>query len=42
VPVELSIAIDLYRAMHMIFWLPQVEATLGLNKGGELTGKGRD
>jgi hypothetical protein len=40
VPVELPIAIDLYRAMDMIFWLPQAEVTLALNRGGELTGKG--
>ena len=26
--VELSIAIELYRAMDMTFWLPQAEATL--------------
>jgi hypothetical protein len=25
---ELAAAIDLYRAMEMIFWLPQAEATL--------------
>jgi hypothetical protein len=25
---ELSAAIDLYRAMDMIFWLPQAEVTL--------------
>jgi hypothetical protein len=24
----LTTAIDLYRAMHMIFWLPQAEAAL--------------
>jgi hypothetical protein len=27
-PVELSTAIDLYRAMDMTFWLPQAEAAL--------------
>jgi hypothetical protein len=26
--VELSTAIELYRAMDMTFWLPQAEATL--------------
>jgi Flp pilus assembly protein TadD len=25
---ELSVAIDLYRAMEMTFWLPQAEAAL--------------
>ena len=40
--VELSIAIGLYRAMDMIFWLPQAESTLAQSKGVGLTGKGRD
>jgi hypothetical protein len=26
--VELAVAIDLYRAMNMTFWLPQTEAAL--------------
>ncbi|HSF29004.1 MAG TPA: AAA family ATPase [Candidatus Tectomicrobia bacterium] len=34
---ELSIAIGLYRAMDMVFWLPQAEATLALSKGIGLT-----
>ena len=36
---ELSIAIGLYRAMDMIFWLPQAEATLAQSKGVGLPGK---
>jgi hypothetical protein len=28
VRAELSVAIELYRAMGMIFWLPQAEAAL--------------
>jgi hypothetical protein len=30
---ELAAAIDLYRAMEMIFWLPQAEAALAEVKG---------
>jgi len=30
---EISIAIDLYRAMEMIFWLPQAEAALAQVEG---------
>ena len=30
---ELSTAIDLYRAMAMIFWLPEVEAALAQVEG---------
>jgi hypothetical protein len=30
---ELSAAIDLYRAMDMIFWLPQAEAALAQVEG---------
>jgi DNA-binding winged helix-turn-helix (wHTH) protein/tetratricopeptide (TPR) repeat protein/class 3 adenylate cyclase len=40
--VALSTAIGLYRAMEMLFWLPQAEAILALTKGVELTGKERD
>ena len=35
--VELSAAIDLYRAMEMTFWLPQAEAALA--RIGEAPGK---
>jgi Flp pilus assembly protein TadD len=31
--VELSTAIELYRAMDMIFWLPQAEAALAQVEG---------
>jgi hypothetical protein len=31
--VELAAAIDLYRAMEMMFWLPQAEATLAQVEG---------
>jgi hypothetical protein len=31
--VELTTAIDLYRAMDMTFWLPQIEALLVQEKG---------
>jgi tetratricopeptide (TPR) repeat protein len=31
--VELSTAIEMYRAMDMTFWLPQAEATLAQEKG---------
>jgi tetratricopeptide (TPR) repeat protein len=31
---ELSLAIDLYRAMDMTFWLPQAEAALAQVEGG--------
>jgi hypothetical protein len=31
---ELSTAIDLYHAMEMTFWLPQVEAALAQVEGG--------
>ena len=30
---ELAVAIDLYRAMDMTFWLPQAEAALGQVEG---------
>jgi hypothetical protein len=30
---EISIAIDLYRAMEMIFWRPQAEAALAQVEG---------
>jgi tetratricopeptide (TPR) repeat protein len=36
---ELSVAIDLYRAMDMTFWLPQAEAALAETVRSELTGK---
>jgi hypothetical protein len=32
--VELSTALDLYRAMDMTFWLPQAEVALAEVKGG--------
>jgi hypothetical protein len=31
--VELSTAIEMYRAMDMTFWLPQTEAALAQEKG---------
>jgi tetratricopeptide (TPR) repeat protein len=37
---ELSIAIDLYKAMDMTFWLPQAEAALARVEGGENTTAG--
>ena len=30
---ELSLAVELYRAMEMAFWLPQVEAALAQVEG---------
>jgi tetratricopeptide (TPR) repeat protein len=39
---ELFIAIGLYRAMDMNFWLPQTKAMLALSEGVGLTGKGKD
>jgi class 3 adenylate cyclase/tetratricopeptide (TPR) repeat protein len=39
---ELSTAIDLYRAMAMIFWLPQAEVVLAQTGGGEVAGRGSD
>ena len=30
---ELAVAIELYRAMEMTFWLPQAEAALGQSSG---------
>ena len=33
---ELSIAIELYRAMEMTFWLPETEAALAQIEGREL------
>jgi uncharacterized protein HemY len=35
----LSIAIDLYCAMGMTFWLPQAEAALGQVSGAGVTGQ---
>jgi hypothetical protein len=32
---ELSAAIELYRAMGMMFWLPQAEAALAKTSGAE-------
>jgi DNA-binding winged helix-turn-helix (wHTH) protein/tetratricopeptide (TPR) repeat protein len=39
--IQLSAAIDLYRAMDMTFWLPQAEAALALTEGPGLTGSGK-
>ena len=38
----LSAAIDLYRAMDMIFWLSQAEAALAQTGGGAVAGRGAD
>ena len=40
VRAELSIAIELYRAMDMTFWLPQTQAALAQVDGAGYTGKG--
>ena len=34
---ELSLAIELYKAMDMTFWLPQAEAVLAQTGGGEVS-----
>ena len=37
---ELSVAIEMYRAMDMTFWLPQAEAALAQAGGSGLPGSG--
>jgi hypothetical protein len=40
--MALATAIDLYRAMDMMFWLPQAEATLAQTGGAEGPEEGYD